>query len=244
MNQIKTLAALAVAAFALLSNLFALLGYTPPVALDHLLHLTPEQIASGAAVVLAFLAPLHSLAGDAVTMVREFLARGAVAEAENAKLRADLSDLAREFAKLKTAQAQQSAAPTPPAQAGRSLLSHLLIVLAVSLAGVGLLWLSACSTLTAPTTTAQTLAYTEAGVTAVRQTTLQMLDAGQISASRAADIESKADTAMLAIKSARAASATGDISTAQAQLAMASRILTALQAALPSPAAPAAAASK
>lgn len=156
MNQIKTLAALAIAAFALLSNVFALIGYTPPLALDHLLHLTSEQITSGAAVLLAFLAPLHQLAGDALAAVREFLARGAIERAETAKLRADFESAMRQIAALQAAQAAASAQAAqliaqPTSQSGRSLLSHLAIVLIASGCAAWLLSLAACST-TAPST--------------------------------------------------------------------------------------------
>jgi len=50
-------------------------------------------------------------------------------------------------------------------------------------------------------------------------------------------VQDSADQAVAAIKAARGASLTGDVSTAQAQLALATQILTALQQVLLAPAA-------
>jgi hypothetical protein len=243
MDKVKLLVTLAVAAFGLLSQVCMLLGYTPPLPVDKLLHLTPEQITAGAAVLLAFLAPLHQLLADVWALVVGIVERrNAQANAAYAKLQADFADLVKQFAALQQAQAaaaQPVAAQASSSQAGRAsvpvlLMSGFVVVLAIVVSGS---LMSGCSSMPAPQSAPQTLAYTEAGVTAVRQQALVLLNAGQISVAQAQHVQDSADQAVAAIKAARGASLTGDVSTAQAQLALATQILTALQQVLLAPAA-------
>lgn len=240
MDQIRIVAALVVAVFALLSQVFALTGYAPPIPIDKLLHLTPEQIANSAALLLAFLAPVHKLLGDAWAMVIEILnQRNARANAAYDKLQADFADLARKFAELQSRAVVVQAAPevvSPPgAQAGRGSIGALIaaFVVAVAMAGFGAMVLPGCSSLPAPKSEAQILAYTEAGITSARSMALSMLSSGQIDVGKAIQVQADADKASAAIKAARAATMAGDVTTAQMQLAIATQILNSLQAAFP-----------
>ena len=241
--NVKNLALFAIGVFGILSQLFALFDYAPPIALDKLLNLSVEQITFGMGVVLAFMAPLPTLATNFVAMLKGTFQRdNAAADAAYEKLQADFADVVKQLVAVQAAVASQtkpasetpraSSAP-PPAQSGRMHLRALLLVAIVGLAGVFSLQGCAGLGLTAPKSVPQTLAYTEASVTAVRQSTLTMLQAGQISTETAIKAAAGADQAMAAIRAARVASAAGDLSTAQAQLLVATQILTTLQAALP-----------
>jgi hypothetical protein len=245
MDKFKTLAAFAVAAFALLSQAFALTGYVPPVPLDKLLHLSADQIALGAGLVVSFLAPVHSLAADAWKLATSVFHRdNEGANAAYAALLAQVADLQHQIAQLTPAAqptlvadipaaiaASVTEARQPAAQSGRAGLAALLLGGILSL--VALVGLNACAVAPAPTSQAQTLAYTEGSITAARQAALSLLNAGVITVDQAAHVQADADKGVAAIKLARVATAAGDLSTAQAQLALANQVLAGILAMLP-----------
>lgn len=109
---------------------------------------------------------------------------------------------------------------TPPFQL---VLPFLLALLALALAGCGSLGTPA------PQTTAQRIAVTVAGVTALRESTRTLLAARKISADDAANVQAQADNVVTAARIARETLAV-DPAAADAKLQQTQAVLTALQA--------------
>ncbi len=156
MDKFKTLAALAVASFGLLSQVCSLLGYAPPLPIDKLLHLTQDQLTTGFAIALAFLTPLHELVLDAWTMLVGIFTRdNAKTDQAFAEVLAKLSALSSQYEALKAAQpvpvaslspvAQQQPGPGGTQQAGRVGIGYLFGIAAIAVGYLLGQCLSGCS---------------------------------------------------------------------------------------------------
>ena len=105
MENVKTITSATVAVFAMLSQVFALMGYTPPIPLDKMLHMDANQISHLLALVLLFTAPVHQTGWKLVTSIVGFVnARNGRSDADFSKLQADIAVMAKEIAHMKTQQ--------------------------------------------------------------------------------------------------------------------------------------------
>lgn len=160
MDKLKIVAALIVAALGLLSQVFALTGYVPPLAIDKLLHVTPEQITAFAGLALAFLAPIHTLALQAWALVVDVFKRdNPGADAAYLALLDEVSKMRAELAKQRlmppvpiseippTAAPAAPVASVPSAQAGRMRFGGMVMTAVLALAGLlGVMAFGGCST--------------------------------------------------------------------------------------------------
>lgn len=90
----------------------------------------------------------------------------------------------------------------------------------------------ACANVAAPQTFKQQLAYGYAGVAAVRDTTVSLLNRKQITVEQAKAIQTQADGVRASLDSAASLAGAGDITKADEQLRLALSLLTALEAQL------------
>ena len=134
MPQAQPLISLTMAALAMLAQVFALTGYTPPLPLDKLLHASPQQVANVLGLLTLFLAPVHKSSWAALEVVASFVnAKNGRSDADFSKLQADFAQIAKQVASMRSG------------QSGRAS-TGLLGVLA---AGLLVVVMSGCSTVTA-----------------------------------------------------------------------------------------------